>query len=130
VAQESIAAAVEGQVKAGSIDFFKEPLSGADLIAMKNIINSFALSIKSMLIGKAYQTLPDGGAFVVIENFLDNARCTNTFGLLMSLNMLIESDGGYCHTEEEFTQMLRQAGFRQVNFLPINEHTGVAIAYK
>lgn len=131
VARESIAAAgVEGQVQAGSIDFFKEPLPGADLISMNNIINSFALSIKTMLIGKAYQALPEGGAFVVIESFLDNERRTNTFGLLMSLNMLIESDGGYSHTEEEFTQMLRQAGFGQVEFVPINEQTSAAVAYK
>jgi|GEM_PF-6513556 len=39
------------------------------------------------------------------------------------------ADVGYCHTEE-FAQMLRQAGFRQVKFLPINEHTSAVIAYK
>jgi cyclopropane fatty-acyl-phospholipid synthase-like methyltransferase len=131
VARESIAAAgVEDRVQADSIDFFQEPLPGADLISMNNILNSFALPIKNMLIGKAYQALPGGGAFVVIENFLDNDRRSNTFGLLMSLNMLIESDGGYCHTEGEFAGMLRQAGFSQVKFLPINEHTSAAIAYK
>jgi cyclopropane fatty-acyl-phospholipid synthase-like methyltransferase len=131
VARESIAAAgVEGRMQAGSIDFFKEPLPGAELISMNNIINSFAPATKSMLIGKAYQALPEGGAFVVIENFLDNDWRTNTFGLLMSLNLLIESDGGCCHTEEEFTQMLRQAGFRQVKFMPVNEHTSAAVAYK
>ena len=48
--------------------------------------------------GKAYDALPDGGALIVYEAIIDDDRRTNAFGLLMSLNMLIETPGGFDYT--------------------------------
>ena len=51
-----------------------------------------------MLLKKAYDALPDGGALIVYDAMIDNERRENAFGLLMSLNMLIETTGGFDYT--------------------------------
>jgi hypothetical protein len=121
---------VPDRVTARGLDFFAEELPGADVISMNNVLNSFDMSLKRMLIEKAARALKEGGVYIAIENFIDNDRRHNTFGLLMSLNMLIESDGGFCHTEAEFADWLKESGFRKVEFLPLNPITSAAIAYR
>lgn len=39
--------------------------------------------------------------------------CLNAFGLLMSLNMLIETPGGFDYTVADCCGWLREAGFRE-----------------
>ena len=66
-----------------------------------------------MLIGKAYEALPEGGSLVVYEAIIDDERRENAFGLLMSLNMLIETPGGFDYTGADGSGWMREAGFRQ-----------------
>ena len=66
-----------------------------------------------MLLDKAYQALPDGGALIVFEALIDDERRQNTFGLLMSLNMLIETPGGFDYTGADCSQWMRDTGFRE-----------------
>ena len=54
------------------------------------------------LIRAAYDALPEGGAFIVVENLIDDARRSNAFGLLMSLNMLIEFGDAFDYTGADF----------------------------
>ena len=56
---------------------------------MGNILHDWNLEKKQILIRKAYDALPDGGAFITIENVIDDARRENVFGLLMSMPMRI-----------------------------------------
>ena len=74
--------------------FFTDPLPTADVIMMGHILHDWNLDEKKMLIGKAYEALPKGGALLVYEAIIDDDRSKNAFGLLMSLNMLIETPGG------------------------------------
>lgn len=57
---------------------------------MGHILHDWNLEEKKRLIGKAYNTLPNGGALIIFESLIDDERRTNAFDLLMSLNMLIE----------------------------------------
>lgn len=66
-----------------------------------------------MLIAKAYEALPDGGALIVYESIIDGDRSQNAFGLLMSLNMLIETEGGFDYTAADCAGRMREAGFRE-----------------
>ena len=66
-----------------------------------------------MLVGKAYEALPQGGALIVYESIIDDDRSTNAFGLLMSLNMLIETPGGFDYTGAECAGWMKAAGFRE-----------------
>ena len=65
-----------------------------------------------MLIGKAFDALPAGGALVVYEAIIDDARSKNAFGLMMSLNMLIETPGGFDYTGADCSAWMKEAGFR------------------
>jgi hypothetical protein len=94
-------------------DFFKEPLPGADVLVMGHILHDWDLGEKRHLIRKVYEALPEGGAFIVCEALIDDDRSQNAFGLLMSLNMLIETPGGFDYTGADCSGWMREAGFRE-----------------
>lgn len=94
-------------------DFFKDPLPAADVLVMGHILHDWNIDEKERLIAKAYDTLPAGGAFIVYEALIDDNRRHNAFGLLMSLNMLIETPGGFDYTGTDCAQWMREAGFRE-----------------
>ena len=94
-------------------DFFKDPLPNVDVITMGHILHDWNLETKEMLIRKAYEAVPQGGALIVYESIIDDGRCQNTFGLLMSLNMLIETQDGFDYTGADCCGWMRKAGFRE-----------------
>ena len=94
-------------------DFFKDPLPSADVIIMGHILHDWDMEEKRMLLKKAYDALPAGGALIVFEALIDDDRRENTFGLLMSLNMLIETPGGFDYTGADCSGWMREAGFSQ-----------------
>lgn len=94
-------------------NFFDQPLLGADVITMGHILHDWDLEQKRMLLDKAYAALPEGGALLVFEALIDDERKQNAFGLIMSLNMLIETPGGFDYTGKDCTGWMRDAGFRE-----------------
>ena len=92
--------------------FFDAPLPKADVIVMGHILHDWDLETKRMLIGKAYDAIPAGGALIVYESIIDDERSKNAFGLMMSLNMLIETPGGFDYTGADCQGWMRDAGFR------------------
>ena len=94
-------------------NFFVDSLPSADVITMGHILHDWNLEEKRMLLDKAYQALPEGGALIVFEALIDDERRRNSFGLLMSLNMLIETPGGFDYTGKDCSQWMREAGFRE-----------------
>jgi hypothetical protein len=112
------------------LDFFNEPLPQADVIIMGHILHDWDLPTKKMLIGKAYDALPAGGAFIVFEALIDDARQTNAFGLLMSLNMLIETRGGFDYTGADCCDWMRDAGFKQTRVEHLSGPDSMVIGVK
>lgn len=92
-------------------DFFTDSLPKADVLSMGHILHDWNLEEKKMLIVKAYEALPKGGALIIFESLIDDERRQNVFGLLMSLNMLIELPGGFEYTGADCTAWLKNAGF-------------------
>ena len=119
-----------GWVKAGEIDFLNEDFPEADIITMGMILHDWNLEKKKMLIAKAYAALPEGGAFVAIENIIDDERRQNAFGLMMSLNMLIEFGDAFDFTGADFASWCLEAGFRRIEVMPLQGPASAAIAYK
>ena len=111
-------------------DFFVDDLPKADVITMGNILHDWNLEKKKILIKKAYDALPEGGAFIVIENLIDDARRENVFGLLMSLNMLIELGDGFDYTGADFRAWCSEVGFKRFEIIALAGPTSAAIAYK
>jgi O-methyltransferase domain/Dimerisation domain len=100
-------------------DFFEVPLPKADVVVMGHILHDWGLEKKRLLVDKAYAALPDGGSLIVFETIIDNERCKNAFGLLMSLNMLIETREGFDYTAADCTGWMRQAGFADIRVEPL-----------
>lgn len=124
------AAGMSGRIKVVSGDFFNDELPKADVVTMGNILHDWNLEKKKILIKKAYEALPPGGAFIAIENVIDDARRENAFGLLMSLNMLIEFGDAFDYTAKDFRAWCSEAGFRDFEFINLAGPTSAAIAYK
>ena len=131
IANETIAQfGLQDRVKAASGDFFKDDLPSADILVMGNILHDWDEETKIMLMQKAYAALPQDGVFVAIENVMDPERVENTFSLLMSLNMLIETGNGFEYTLGEFTDWAKKIGFKSTAIMPLAGPTSAAIAYK
>jgi hypothetical protein len=120
IAERRIAeAGLDGRVTAEEIDFLRDEFPKTDLITMGMILHDWNLEHKKMLVAKAYRALPEGGALVAIENVIDDARRENAFGLLMSLNMLIEFGDAFDFTGADFTSWCLEAGFSRCEILPV-----------
>jgi O-methyltransferase domain/Dimerisation domain len=102
---------LSGRVNFHPGSFFDSPIPQADVVMMGHILHDWNLDDKKMLIRKAYEALPAGGALVVYEAIIDDDRSKNSFGLLMSLNMLIETPGGFDYTGADCIGWMKEAGF-------------------
>ena len=96
--------------KGGS--FFTDDLPSADVLLFGHILHDWDLPTKQMLLAKAYAALPSGGAVVVYDAIIDDDRSKNAFGLMMSLNMLIETPGGFDYSGADCIGWMQAAGFR------------------
>ena len=123
-------AGLSDRVTAVSGDFFADPLPKADVITMGLILHDWNLDRKLQLIRAAYDALPPDGAFIVIENLIDDERRENVFGLMMSLNMLIEFGDAFDYTGADFRGWCTDVGFRSVEVLPLAGPASAGIAYK
>ncbi|MBR0799069.1 methyltransferase [Bradyrhizobium jicamae] len=100
-------------------DFFADPLPTADVLIMGHILHDWGLEKKRMLIRKAYAALPSGGALIVYDSVIDDKRRKNAFGLLMSLNMLIETREGFDYTGGDCMAWFKEAGFAETHVEPL-----------
>jgi hypothetical protein len=131
IARKHIAAAgLSDRVTTASGDFFKGPLPRADLITMGMILHDWDLEKKMHLIRSAYDSLPPGGALVAIEALIDDARREHVFGLLMSLNMLIEFGDAFDFSGADFRKWCGEVGFRHFDVIHLAGASSAAIAYK
>jgi hypothetical protein len=110
--------------------FFTDPLPKADVVLMGHILHDWDLSEKKMLIVKAYEALPKGGALIVYESIIDDDRSKNAFGLMMSLNMLIETPGGFDYTGADCEGWMKDAGFASARTEPLVGPDSMVIGIK
>jgi hypothetical protein len=104
---------LSGRVKFSAGSFFSDPIPKADVVTMGHILHDWNLEEKRSIIANAFQALPSGGALIVYESLIDDDRSRNPFGLLMSLNMLIETPGGFDYTGADCQGWMKDAGFRE-----------------
>lgn len=131
IAERKIASAgLADRVSAKSLDFFADPLPKADVITMSVILHDWNLEKKMHLVRAAYDALPPGGAFIVVENLIDDARRENAFGLMMSLNMLIEFGDAFDFTGADFSRWCREVGFGKTEVIPLAGPASAGVAYK
>ncbi len=114
-----IAHGLAGRLRFYPGDFFADPLPPADVLIFGHILHDWSPQEKLALLRKAHDALPDGGAVIIYDAIIDNDRRASTFGLLMSVNMLIETpaDAGYTAADSlarrcRLPRQLRQAARR------------------
>jgi len=103
---------LEDRVRFVGGDFFTHDIPRADVVLMGHVLHDWSLEEKQTLIRKAHDALPAGGALVVYEAIIDDERRQNAFGLLLSLNMLIETPAGFDYTGADCRAWMKAAGFR------------------
>jgi hypothetical protein len=131
VARKHIAAAkLNDRIRIASGDFFQDPLPKADVVTMGMILHDWNLERKMQLIRAAYDGLQLGGAFIVVEALIDDARRDNVFGMLMSLNMLIEFGEAFDYSAADFEKWCREVGFKRFEVIHLAGPSSAAIAYK
>ena len=111
-------------------DFLREPLPPADVLVMGHILHDWDLEQKRELLAKAHAALPPGGALIVYDMMIDDERRLNAAGLLMSLNMLIETPGGFDYTGADCIGWLREAGFREARVEPLTGAYSMAVGLR
>jgi hypothetical protein len=121
---------VQDRVRFQAGNFFTEAIPRADVITLGHILHDWDLEQKRMLLAKAYDALPQGGALIVFEALIDDDRRENAFGLLMSLNMLIETPGGFDYSGSDCMGWMRDAGFRETRVEHLLGPDSMAIGVK
>jgi hypothetical protein len=110
--------------------FFADPLPQADVVVMGHVLHDWDLEQKRALLAKAYAALPRGGAVIVYEALIDDGRRENAFGLLMSLNMLIETPAGFDFTGADCQGWMHEAGFAETRVVPLAGPESMVIGIK
>ncbi|MHB1329531.1 MAG: methyltransferase [Gemmatimonadales bacterium] len=129
--EEYVAAVgVADRVRFEAGSFFDRDLPQADVVLMGHILHDWDLPTKKMLIGKAFDAVPKGGALVVYEAIIDDDRSKNAFGLMMSLNMLIETPGGFDYTGADCQGWMAEAGFTSTRVEPLVGPDSMVIGIK
>ncbi|ADG15194.1 methyltransferase [Paraburkholderia atlantica] len=111
-------------------DFFKDPCPSADVLVMGHILHDWDLAQKMELLTKCHAALPPGGCLIVYDAVIDDERRQNAFGLLMSLNMLIETPGGFDYTGAQCCAWMKEVGFTQVRVEPLAGPDSMVIGTK
>jgi SAM-dependent methyltransferase len=111
-------------------NFFEDDLPNAEVIIMGHILHDWDLDQKKKLLQKAYGALAGGGALIVYEALIDDERRENAFGLLMSLNMLIETPGGFDFTGADCQHWMREVGFSSTRVEPLVGPDSMVIGLK
>ncbi len=123
-------AGLAGRLRFQGGDFFADPLPQADVLIMGHILHDWDLPRKHELLRKAFAALPSGGSLLVYEALIDDARRENTLGLLTSLNMLIETPGGFDFSGADCSGWMREAGFRETRVVPLTGMHAMVVATK
>ena len=121
---------VEDRVRFQGGNFFEDPLPKVDAIVMGHILHDWDLAQKKALLGKVFDALPKGGAVIVYDTIIDDDRRENAFGLMMSLNMLIETEGGFDYTGEDCQAWMHEVGFSKTRVEPLVGANSMVIGLK
>jgi len=116
LAEEYIASeGVADRVSTAAGDMFKDELPrGADAIHMSWILHDWSDEQCATILRNCYLALPSGGTILLGEGLMNDDGTGPLFGALMSLNMLVATDGGRERTASEYKKLLEGAGFTDV----------------
>ena len=121
---------LEDRVTFQAGDFFKDSLPEADVIIMGRVLHNWDVPVRRLLVGKACAALPHGGALIVHDALIDDARRERPHCMLSSLNMLIQTSGGSEYTAQECKLWMKDSGFAQMRIVPLAAMQTAVVAIK
>ena len=96
-------------------DFFADSVlpGGYDTILLSMILHDWAEDRCRAILQKCWAALPSGGRVIIAELLVNDARTGPPAAALMSLNMLVETEGRN-YTPAEYRAWLRDLGFQDL----------------
>jgi cyclopropane fatty-acyl-phospholipid synthase-like methyltransferase len=113
------------KVKTYAGDYTTDDLpEGFDLVFLSAIIHSNSLETNQDLIKKSFLSLNKNGRIIIQDWIMNNDRTQPVSGAIFAINMLVGTEAGDCFTEQEVSEMLKAAGFK--NILRLEFETGLS----
>jgi hypothetical protein len=106
-------AGLSGRIATLGGSFFEQLPAGHDVHLLSMILHDWDEAKNRALLRRSFEALPGGGAVVISELLVDDEKTGPAPAALMSLNMLIETEGRN-YTPAEYSVWLEDAGFRHV----------------
>ncbi len=105
-----------GKIKTHTGDYTTDELpSGFDLVFLSAIIHSNSFETNAALIKKCFNALNAGGKILIQDWIMNNDRTQPASGAIFAINMLVGTESGDCFTEQEVSNMLHDAGFKNIS---------------
>ena len=131
LARKNVAAqGLEDRVAVVSGSFWEDALPRADMVTMGQILHDYPLEKKMALLKMGYDALNPGGRFVAFEFLIDDDRRGSVAGLLMSLNMIVDQDGGFDFSAKDFDGWAKEVGFVRTERVELVPPMAAVVAYK
>ena len=121
---------LQDRIRWQAADIWRDPFPSADVVVLGHMLHGWGLERKLLLLQKAYEAVPAGGAVIVYDAIVDDERRENAFGLLFSLNMLIENQEGAEYTGADCRRWMREAGFTDTYVEPLVGPESMVVAIK
>ena len=103
---------------------------GFDLVFLSAIIHSNSLETNQDLIKKCFNSLNNNGRIIIQDWIMNNDRTQPISGAIFAINMLVGTEAGDCFTEQEVTEMLNTAGFKNISRIEFETGLSQMIAQK
>ena len=102
-----------GRIETVGGNFFEQLPGHHDVHLLSMILHDWDEAKNRALLRRSFEALPSGGAVVISELLVNDEKTGPAPAALMSLNMLIETEGRN-YTPAEYSAWLEEAGFRHV----------------
>ena len=106
-------AGLTDRIETAGGNFFKQLPGDHDVHLLSMILHDWDEAKNRALLRRSFEALPSGGAVVISELLVNDEKTGPAPAALMSLNMLIETEGRN-YTPAEYSAWLEEAGFRHV----------------
>jgi SAM-dependent methyltransferase len=110
-------------------DFFADPLPAADVVVLGHVLHDWDADQRRQLVRAAYAATNPGGALVVYDRMLDDDP-RHVENLVISLDMLLVTDGGSEYPVQELRAAAAEAGFERITDQPLGDFDTIVVCHK
>ena len=103
---------------------------GYDIVFLSAIIHSNPIGTNQDLITKCFKSLNKNGKIIIQDWIMNNERTHPTAGAIFAINMLVGTEAGDCFTDQEVSDMLTIAGFKNISRIEFESGLSQMVAQK